>query len=347
MIRSRTLLFLTIAALCIGVGGFIGGRFLYRAFLAAPQAGQKIMMEIREGASLAEVAVTLAEKNIIPSAFEYRLFAMVYPGGTNPFPNTYGLRTGMNYRQLTQLFRRGPGRQESELLVIEGWSLDDEIAYLGTEKRITPAEIERITGRSQNRAPFDAQLRSEFSFLQALPFNRSLDGYLFPETYRVWDDLLPEGLIRKQLAEFQRRMAGVEVTKASMPLKTLDEVVTLASIVEKEVRKDEDRKIVAGIFLRRLREGMALQSDATLNYVTRGGRAQATNEDLAVDSPYNSYKYRGLPPSPICNPSEGSIQAVLHPTASSYRYFLTDSQGKVLYAATFEGHKQNRLKAGY
>lgn len=341
LVRGLIVIGLAVAAF------FYGGRFVYAAFLSTPQAGERQNVEIAAGMGINQIADLLASKNVIASAAGYQVYGWLDSEARHPQAGTYGLRPGMNYRQISRLLGAGPGRTESELLIIEGWSVDDEADYLQNHNAVKPREFYDIAGSSQNRAPFDNKLREAYPFLKNLPADRSLEGYLFPDTYRVWDDLLPQTLIDKQLTEFQTRFGASVVTSASSPLKTLDEVVTLASIVEKEVSNDDDRKMVAGIFLRRLREGMALQSDATLNYVTHSGRTQANAEDLNLESAYNSYKNRGLPPSPICNPSAAAIQAVLQPTASKYRYFLADKQGKVWYAATLEEHVRNRQRAGY
>lgn len=347
MTPSRRLWIRVFYGVLFCLGFFVSVRFIYRALFSVPDTGPRINVTIPQGASLSETADRLHKARLIPSSGEYWIFGLFSLSARHPLGSTYGLRPGTSYRRMAQLLNRGPSRIESETRIIEGWTLEEEMEYLDSQKQVRPSEFAQIAGRSQNRVAFDPALREAFPFLQSLPDDRSLEGYLFPETYRVWEDLLPDGLIRKQLGEFQKRFVGVTVTTASAPLKTLDEVVTLASIVEKEVSGEKDRKIVAGIFLRRLREGMPLQSDATLNYLTRAGRTRPTADDLAIESAFNSYKNKGLPPSPICNPGESAIRAVLQPTASKYRYFLTDLQGDVLYASTFEGHKRNRLRAGY
>jgi UPF0755 protein len=122
-------------------------------------------------------------------------------------------------------------------------------------------------------------------------------------------------------------------------------VVTLASVVEKEVKGDADRHIVAGIFLRRMKNGMRLQSDATVSYGLDAGQSIASAKDVTVNSPYNTYLRDGLPAGPIDNPSLSSIRAVLEPTDTPYYYFLTDKSGTVHYAKTFEEHKKNVQKA--
>ncbi len=233
-----------------------------------------------------------------------------------------------------------PVRIEREVRVIEGWTVNDEADQLRA--------LKPTWGGSANTRPFDVTLRGSFSFLRGIPIDRSLEGYLFPDTYRVWEDEMPKGLIQKQLSTFNERVYErfKDVTLPA-PLKNMDQAIILASIVEKEVPSVSDRKIVAGVFLRRLKEGMALQSDATLGYITHSKRGRATAAELGLDSRYNSYAYPGLPPSPISNPGLSAIEAVFAPTPSTYRYFLTDKEGKVLYASSFEEHVRNKRRAGY
>ena len=209
-------------------------------------------------------------------------------------------------------------------------------------------QVTRIEGwRSGLRDPITDDERAAYPFLAHLPRQRTLEGYLFPDTYRVWEDAMPAGLIKKQLDAFAWRFASSTIEPDLAPLKTLDDVVILASIIEREVPDTDDRRIVAGIFLNRLRDGMALQSDATITFVTGSTGTRTTAKELAIRSPYNTYAHAGLPPGPVCNPGSIAIESVLHPKHTAYRYFLTDRAGKVLYAKTFAEHKRNRLRAGY
>lgn len=237
-------------------------------------------------------------------------------------------------------------REEISLRIIEGWTVDEITSYLTDKGSVSAADIKTSIGASVDRAPMAAHWREDYPFLKSLPKNRSLEGYLYPDTYRVWKDQLPNALFEKQLAEFNQKFKDTVVGSQSAPLETLDDVVILASIVEAEVTANTDRAIVAGIFLNRLRIGMALQTDASLSYLHGSNRAQATSEDLASTSPYNTYKNRGLPPGPLGNPGEDSINAVLNPKKTDYFYFLTDKAGKVYYASTLEEHAANRAKAG-
>lgn len=314
--------------------------------MSQPLAGPATRLEVTETSPRA-VARLLKQEKVISFSFGYQFYSWFDRRARRTKKGVYEVWPGMSYRQIARVLALGQARNEGEAKIIEGWTVEDIARYLQEQKNQNPLRLKELIGSSANRTPFDSQWRESFAFLRALPSDRSLEGYLFPDTYRIWEDQLPEGLIQKQLQEFERRFGKVEIPSESAPLTSLDDVVILASIVEKEVHTDEDRRIVAGIFLARLREGMPLQSDATLGYFTGSRRSRANADDLALDSRYNSYKYKGLPPGPICNPGESAIRAVLSPVPSKFRYFLTDNSGKVWYAQTLREHAANRRRAGY
>jgi UPF0755 protein len=330
-----------------GLGVGLAVLFLAAAYIDQPEAGASVSVVVPTGTTVKDVAHLLKEKRLISSSFGYRVYSWLSSAARRPKAGTYAFSRGLGYRTMANTIALGPERNEIQARVIEGWTVDEVVAHLKMEHGIDEQATRRLIGSSGDRAAFDQALEGEFPFLKSLPTGRSLEGYLFPDTYRVWQDQLPEGLIRKQLQEFAEKYGEARIGPGSAPLTNLDEVVRLASIVEKEVRDPEDRKIVAGIFLRRLQLGMALQSDATLNYILGSGRSRASASDLETESPYNSYKHTGLPPGPISNPGATAMDAVLHPTKTSYLYFLTDAEGNVLYARTFEEHVANRRKAGY
>lgn len=180
---------------------------------------------------------------------------------------------------------------------------------------------------------------------------RAIEGELFPDTY-----LIPvETSIQKLLALFKSNFNSKFDQKLQDDAKSnglsKKEVVILASIVERESRNEEERPIIAGILLKRWREGISLGADATVQYAlgysseeNTWWRKTLTEEDLQIDSPYNTRKNTGLPPSPICNPSLSSIRAVINPKETLFYYYLHDSDGKVHYAETFQEHQQNIVK---
>jgi UPF0755 protein len=329
--------------LLAGFGWVFGGE----AWFGRATSPVPVAFTVESGHTAREVAADLESAGLIASAWRYRLYGYLDRAVERPKAGDYQLRAGQSYRDIARTLAIGPARREVEVRIVEGWTVDQVASYLESTHGIPVATTTALTGRSVNRAPFDETLRSDYPFLRNVPRNRSLEGYLFPDTYRVWGDQLPDGLIRKQLGEFAARFATTTVGPQSAPLKTLDDVVILASIVEAEVRESRDRRIVAGIFLNRLQIGMALQTDASISYLTGSGRDRSTSADLAIDSPFNTYKYPGLPPAPINNPGADVIRAVLDPAPSDYLYFLSDASGNTYYASTLEEHVENRRKAGF
>jgi UPF0755 protein len=193
----------------------------------------------------------------------------------------------------------------------------------------------------------------EYSFTQAganfdadvfLVKTKGKEGMLFPDTYLFPLDVSEETVASLLINTFNSR---VDLELIESQGKTLNHVLTLASIVEREANDEASRKMVAGILYNRLNINMALQVDATLQYIKgynsihQDWWAPPLAEDKNIDSPYNTYKYPGIPPGPICSPSIESIKAVLYPTPSDYLYYITDNKLNMHYAKTFEQHNQN------
>lgn len=325
----------------------VGGVLIAVEWRGDPLQTQMIRVTIPLGSAREGVAKELARTGLVTDPRWYWLYSMFDPSARYPVAGTYTLRKGSSYRALARALSHGPERQEVEITIIEGRTIDQTRRDLFDQYRIEDDRSSRAFGRSVDRQPFDPAWRDTVPFLKDLPRSRSLEGYLFPDTYRVWQDELPEGLIRKQLQAFADRYGSLYGKMSTSHGLTLDHVVILASIVEREVTADDDRKHVAGIFLNRLQIGMPLQSDATLAYLTASTRARASASDLVLDSPYNSYTHPGLPPGPICSPSASAMRAVLAPTQTPDLYFLTDPDGRVWYAQTYEEHLKNQRLVGY
>lgn len=170
------------------------------------------------------------------------------------------------------------------------------------------------------------------------------EGFLFPDTYRFYKDAKPADVISKMKENFNKKLTRDILDEIAAQKQTLKNIITMASILEEEVRGEEDMKIVAGILWKRIDRGMGLNVDAALTYVLGKTSAELTDGDLKYDSPYNTYLYRGLPPTPISNPGLSTINAALNPTTSKYFYYLTGKDGKTYYAETLEGHTLNKRK---
>jgi len=176
------------------------------------------------------------------------------------------------------------------------------------------------------------------------------EGYLFPDTYRVYASSTPAEIADKMLANFEVKVTPEMRAEIKRQGKTLEDIIIMASLIEKEapvdysLDEDRDARIVSGIFWNRMKIGQGLQSDATLSYILKDNKDQHSGGELEVDSPYNTYKYRGLPPGPIANPGLLAIKAAVSPLATSYYYFLTTPDKKIFYAKTYEEHLQNKYK---
>lgn len=283
------------------------------------------LFQVKEEESWNDIVNNLKEQNII-SKIDGIYFYINFRKLT-PKPATYNIKTNMNTDQVIKMIARGVlTRPEVTITIPEGSDIYTIGDILESGLKFSRADFIKAT------EDFDTK---EYDFIE----NKSLQGYLYPDTYRFFDDSNAEDVIIKMLNNFQK--------KALPSLKSIDqlsqyETLTLASIVEKEVSKSDDRKIVSGIFINRLRDGMKLQSDATVNFITQSGRSQATLEDLKIDSPYNTYRVTGLPPGPITNPSVDSIKSVVNYTPNEYYFFLTskDNPPKTIFSKTFEEHIQ-------
>lgn len=189
-------------------------------------------------------------------------------------------------------------------------------------------------------------LKEQFNFLKDGTV-KSLEGYLFPDTYFFKKDESARSIVFKMLSNFEGKITSEMKSEIEKQKRSLEEVIILASIVEKEVNNTEDRKIASGIFLNRIKNGQALQSCATLAYILGINKKQYSYADTRVKSPYNTYLNPGLPPGPISNPGIDSIEAAIYPQDSEYNYFLSDPEtGKTYYAKTIAEHNANKERFG-
>ncbi len=236
--------------------------------------------------------------------------------------------------------------EEINLTILEGWNNKNIAEYLEKQGVVTSAEFLKSV------RDFDI---SNYAFLPAQA-KGNLQGFLYPDTYRFFKVIsdrskttpkeASETIIKKMLTNFEIKFPiGAEALAKKQNL-SLYEVIILASILEKEANNFEGEKAtITGIFLNRLKIGMALQSDATVNYATGKSQASPSLQDLEINSPYNTYKHKGLPPAPICNPSIASIKAILEPIKTDYIYYLHNQKtGEPVYAKTFEEHIINKQK---
>jgi UPF0755 protein len=230
-------------------------------------------------------------------------------------------------------------REEVNVTIIPGWNLRNVADYLiKIGFASTTEQVFALTGE-----PASNQTKSYdfgYGILSGKKSNLSLEGYLAPETYRVFKDATLADVIKKFIDQRQKQL-----TSASSSVQNWHEILTMASLIEDEARTPEDRRLVSDILRRRLAKGWALQLDSTVHYaVDKTGTVFTTDRERDSLSLWNTYKYPGLPPGPISNPSLDSIDAALNPTKNDNWYFLSGTDGKMHYATTLEEHTANRYK---
>ncbi len=302
-----------------------------RHFWLAGGKGESISVTIKEGFDGYATARTLKEQGVIPSVFWFRVYLRLDGASKEIQVGTFELQKGMNYREVVK--RLGKSFQEEVVITVpEGMTLDETYTRINASLPIERDEWDRVVAAG---GPFETH---PFVVYAKKPSTIDLEGYLFPETYHFFVTDTAEDVVRKMLDQMEKETAGLSLGEH----KSFHEVLTLASIIEKEVRKPDTMRVVSGIFHNRLAIGMPLQADATVNYITGKDHASALIADTQIDSPYNTYKYPGLPPGPIAGSGMNAIRASIEPTKTDYFYYLTSPEGTIHYAKTFEEHVANR-----
>lgn len=342
----KTILILSLIFLLAAVTA--GGYFVNEFFIKRPAAdAAPAAFLVEKGDSVKKISRRLKEDGIIKNTFIFETYVWLLQLEGIFQPGQYGLKSGDNIASIVGELT-SVNILENKITIIEGWTLRD-IAKNLLNKKIIQSEKDffYLTGRpaaDYRKEKVDFRGGWNYDFLADRPAHASLEGYIYPDTYRALAERGAEGIVEKALNNFGKKLTPDLRAEIKQRGKTIFEVVTLASIVEREVFGNEDRKIVADIFWRRLEIGMPLQADSTINYITQSGRARSTYEDLKIDSPWNTYKYKGLPLGPISNPSIEAIRAVIYPAPNNYLYFLTNKDGGVHYARTSSEHARNRAK---
>lgn len=313
----------------------------------------EVSVVIQKGASVRSVAEELARLDALPSK-DIWLFEFAAKATDADRSIRAGLFTVPRNESIIELlatFTSQNESQEKSLTFIEGWDLRDIASYLVREQVIeSPEELYKVTGVPARVyvSGVGAPERSlpDLDVLETRPQNVSAEGFIFPDTYRVFANATVDEIIEKAIVEMQDKVKGVtnsDITSDRFYKNySFFEVLTMASIVEAEVRGTEDRRRVADIMWRRLEGQWPLQVDSSVNYITEKKTPSASAQDIKNTSPYNTYKHRGLPPGPINNPSLDSIRAVLNPLPNNNWFFLTSKDGTVYYGSTFEEHVANR-----
>ncbi len=274
-------------------------------------------VEVLRGATLREVAEFFESQRVVRSAFWLQNLVILFGGERGAQAGEYFFKEPTGVISVAWALAHGEfGFDLVRVTLPEGTATVDIPSHFGTN--------------------FTKFSRDEFARVAA-----GKEGYLFPDTYFFPANVSAGGVVDAMLKNFEDKYARMErAARAFGKLKS--EVVIMASLLEEEARTTESRRTIAGILWKRLEMGMPLQVDAVFPYILGKNTYQLTRDDLAYDSPYNTYRYRGLPPGPITNPGLDALTAAVTPIATPYLYYLSDREGNMHYAKTFEEHVKNK-----
>jgi UPF0755 protein len=312
----------------------VAGYWWYNSQTHAISASETTI-EIIQGQGLSTIADRLEQAKIIPSALAFRVYCTIKGEGTSILPGVYSIPAGTNWDQLLAIISGGKhSNREVVITFPEGFTTDEIVAKITASLPLSSDTLytELADDHWHDRLPV------KFSD------NPKLEGFLFPDTYRFKYDSSAEEVIQRFVDNFNNKWSSVpDKSKLETPL-TDYEIVKLASIIEKESSNQTEREFISDILQSKLKNDEYLSVNATLNYVLNSPKAVFTSNETNSDSPYNSYKNKGLPPTPICNPSLNSLMAVLTPQPNNYQYYLHDAQGNIHFAETYQQHLDNIAK---
>lgn len=335
--KKKAILIASVFIGLIAISALIFGLWVKNT-LYSPNSGssEKKQFVVESGQSLDEISSNLQKEGIIKSRFVFALY-LKYKGKAGSIQaGDYQIAGNLNIVDVCGILTYG-NITSGRITIPEGWTISQIGAYLEKNNIVKKVAFTEA-------AKYSAQKDGKYAFLAGFTEGESLEGFLYPDTYEVAKDVTADDIVAKMLGNFDKKFTTSMRDKVKTSGLNTYEVITLASIVEREVSKAEDRKLVASVFLNRLNADMPLESCATIQYVLGVSKMQFTYEETRTPSPYNTYINPGLPKGPIGNPSIDSIEAVLYPEKSNYYYFLS-SKGTTYFSKTLDEH--NAKKAQY
>lgn len=345
---KKLLTFILVLIILAGVAGFIAYSW-YNGIANSPasNSSETVEISVTEGDNLNTISKTLEDEGLIKSELALKIYLRINDLSPNIKVGNYSIPKNLTMNELIIQLEQGVFKSAVFVLLREALRPDEaadaiELAVqdLGDEVAFSKVEYLDINNNPWNYTfSTDAQ-----TFLDTYkPDNKPLIGFLFPDTYSLDSDTTALMLINTQIENLIKRLeennVNLEDTTPETP--TFYDVLTLASIIDKESAGADDRQLISSVFHNRIADGMPLQSDATINFFTRRPDPRATIEETLIDNPYNLYKYAGLTPTPINNPGVKSIYAALYPKDSSYYFFRHDTAANIYFSETYEEHQNS------
>lgn len=319
---------LQIVVLLLFLVAFMG--FEYWRDAAVPGSaseGRTVTVTVKPDMTVKDIGEVLFQNGIIHNATLFRITVKVQGVEKSLQAGDYALSPGMSITDIINKMVKGDTVYHL-LTIPEGYNVE-QIAKLLTEQGLGDGVTFKALAR--NFAPLDYMVQQPEIIYSA-------EGYVFPDTYRITPGMTEEAILKMLVANFDKKLTSELRERAKTLGLSFHQVVTLASLVEKEAKLDQERPVIAGVFYTRLKLDMPLQSCPTVQYILGYPKAELTIEDTQIASPYNTYQNPGLPPGPIASPGMAAIRAVLYPADTPYLYFVAAKDGSHRFSKTYEEH---------
>lgn len=316
-----------LGAALIAAAAMLSNSCSYSELPPQPAEDELVYIRIAPGMSSNEIGTLLEQEGVIDSQLQFWLAVKLNAADSSFKVGIFELSKDMRPGDALNVLVNGQS-VAARVTIPEGLNVR-EVAKLFADKGL--ADEQEFLAEAKNFAPYD--------YIEAVPkADYRIEGFLFPDTYDFANDATPKDIMQKMADEFDNKLTAEMRQQAAERNMSIYELVTMASLVEKEARYPEDRPIIAQVFFKRLDINMPLQTDTTLQYLLDEAKEDLTIADTKMDSPYNTYQHYGLPPGPIASPGIASIEAVLNPASTDYLYFVADRQGNNHYSYTYDEH---------
>ena len=275
---------------------------------------------------------------MIKNEYVFRLVSKIENKEGKYKAGKYVLSNGMSQHEIMdKLVKGGISKDTITFTIPEGFELKQIADRLENNGVVNKERFLELCSKASN-------FSSEFSVLKEVPSDHSLEGYLYPDTYEIYADAKEEDIIRKMLNKFDSVYTNDIKDKAKKLNMDINQVITLASIIEREGMVDNERAIISGVFHNRIKKDQKLESCATVQYILGERKENLTEKDTRIESKYNTYLYKGLPPGPIASPGIKSIQAAVAPEETDYLFFVANGDGTHTFTRTYQEHLNAKNK---
>lgn len=320
-----------ILAILLVVIVLILGGIYYKTAFGAENMDESVVVEVPQGAGANKIGKLLADNGVVKHKWSFVSYVKKNDAADELQPGSYTFGPGEVTLDevLTALTTGGADENTSNITIPEGLTVEQIAERLDSKGIVDKQDF------LDAAADYDT---SKYDYIPKGDSYTKLEGFLYPETYNVLKGWTADDIIGMLLAQFDKVFDEEMRAQAKEMNRSIYEIVTMASLVEREALFDDDRPVIAGVFYNRLEIGMKLQSCATVQYILGEQKPVLTNSDIAIDNPYNTYKNEGLPPGPIAAPGLSSLKAALNPEDTDYMYFVAMPDGHHAFSTTYDEH---------